>query len=839
MEGTPELSGELGLFNKLGDLYLKSGDVPAAVEQYERAVGLYTEQGFPNNAIALCNKVLRNAPGRTHMYLKLAKLMMARGFVAEAKQNLLEYADRMQKAGAVEEAFQALKEFADLSPASEEIRLMLAEQLKRAARTDEAREQLAKLYHELRSGEDTPRKRSTMERMKAIDPEYDLDAAPAPRARSRQPKTSDIVFLDLTDEASLISATDTDSVEVEPEPIDIERTALDDGTEPMEVSAPPADLPIERASVEISATDLRAAMDDAEDVAGLETSGSFETLDEPAESDAELEELEIETTALSDSIEAPDIDALEIEAMVPGAADAVDTAEPDVVETGEVGEAVEDWSADKDEVPEGGDLPLLEVAADSEDAGELIDFSEDIDIGEIGDEAGIEVPALDIDFGEVEEVGGVAEEGEPVADMPVLEVDEAAEEVARAAADEATETAIADAVDDGGLILAEAEFDTVEEIGPPDIDALEAKVLDDPDDPESHRQLAEGLIELGQRERGLEELEIALSQYEGAGDRGAVQSTNEEILRLEPNSIEHHRRRVEFLLADGDSSQVVGAYMELADALVRSGALESAQRVYERVLEQDPDNERARAAMDTLEPFDIGEPDLSGVAAADDSVESADSGGVAAVEPEAESQPEFVPEAEPEPELQTAAAESPATASDDFVDLGALILDEEGPKDTRIRIDHAVENTEEQQDFQDMLSEFKKGIDANVDIDDSQAHYDLGVAFKEMGLLDEAISEFQKALRGADGRMRTAEALGLCFFEKGQYAVAATVLRRAIESEAGADEQKIGLLYWLGRCEEQQGHPEPALGYYRRIFAIDIDFQDVKERVQTLAEASS
>ena len=74
MEGTPELASELGLYNKRGDLYVKAGDVQSAVERYEAAVGYYTEQGLPNNAIALCNKVLRNAPGRTEMYLKLAKL---------------------------------------------------------------------------------------------------------------------------------------------------------------------------------------------------------------------------------------------------------------------------------------------------------------------------------------------------------------------------------------------------------------------------------------------------------------------------------------------------------------------------------------------------------------------------------------------------------------------------------------------------------------------------------------------------------------------------------------------------------------------------------------------
>jgi tetratricopeptide (TPR) repeat protein len=62
---------------------------------------------------------------------------------------------------------------------------------------------------------------------------------------------------------------------------------------------------------------------------------------------------------------------------------------------------------------------------------------------------------------------------------------------------------------------------------------------------------------------------------------------------------------------------------------------------------------------------------------------------------------------------------------------------------------------DEQREFQEILEQFKRGIDENLDTDDYEAHYDLGVAFKEMGLLDEAIAEFQKALRAPDGRLRT------------------------------------------------------------------------------------
>src|SRR6266436_3705378 len=121
---------DLAIFNRIGDLYLKVRDPAQAADYYDQAVDKYAELGFHNNAIAMCNKVLRNAPARQATYLKLAKLYAAKGFIAEAQQNFVEYAERMQKVGKIEHAFAALKEFTDISPESASLRDMLSEHLK-------------------------------------------------------------------------------------------------------------------------------------------------------------------------------------------------------------------------------------------------------------------------------------------------------------------------------------------------------------------------------------------------------------------------------------------------------------------------------------------------------------------------------------------------------------------------------------------------------------------------------------------------------------------------------------------------------------------------------------
>jgi tetratricopeptide (TPR) repeat protein len=745
LEDTPELEDELALFNKVGDLYVKVGNVASAVEMYERAVNKYSEGGFYNNAIALCNKVLRNAPGRTHVYLKLAQLMVQRGFVAEAKQNLLEYADRMKSAGKLDEAFRALKEFADLSPNNEEIRLVLAEQLKAAARTEEAREQLAKLYHEAQASGDARRSRATIEKMKAIDPEYDVETAPKPKAKPRPEKSTDLVFLDLGDDIPSAPAPPPPRAAAKPapprkppveeppapapvpapapEPLMFEPTSLAEPAAAPEEVVEEA-LPVERASMEFDASGV-----DAGTMEGLTGTGMEAPADVTPVSD-------FEPTMLGQATGADEVAEQESEAPAP-------------------------------EEPAGAGLPLIipeetefEPLRSRAGRGDMPSLDVEVEPPALepplmGGESGLEVPELDL--------GGM-EEPRPELVPP-----------------------------EGGLDL-EIELPPLEEIaGPPDVGALASAVAEDPDDPVRHQRLGEALIETGQREPGLQELDIALTTYEARDDWHHAEDMAEEILRLDPNSVRHHQKRVEYAFRRGEQAHLVDAYLALSDALFRSGAMERARAVYQRVLELDATNERARTALATLEPA---------------------------------------------PAVPAGKPAKPAPATGDFVDLGALVLDEEArPKDARMRIEDEEPTGDEQRDFDEMLAQFKKGIEASLGIEDVQAHYDLGVAFKEMGLLDEAISEFQKALRGPEGRLRTSEALGTCFFEKGQYSVAATVLRRAVESDPGGDEDKIGLLYWIGRCEEELDRKAEALSFYQRVFAVDIGFQDVRDRVKQLAKA--
>jgi tetratricopeptide (TPR) repeat protein len=190
------------------------------------------------------------------------------------------------------------------------------------------------------------------------------------------------------------------------------------------------------------------------------------------------------------------------------------------------------------------------------------------------------------------------------------------------------------------------------------------------------------------------------------------------------------------------------------------------------------------------------------------------------------------PAAEPPPPPKK--VERPAAMDASFIDLGELLRDDDRPKSTRMIVEEQAPTGDEQADFADMLRRFKQGVAENVEEEDHQSHYDLGVAYKEMGLLDEAIAEFQKALRGPENRVRAYEAIGQCFLEKSQFQVAATLLGRALLEPNHDDEQLVGVLYLLGYCSEALQLWSDAIRYYQRVAAVDIQFRDVSERISSL-----
>ncbi len=317
------------------------------------------------------------------------------------------------------------------------------------------------------------------------------------------------------------------------------------------------------------------------------------------------------------------------------------------------------------------------------------------------------------------------------------------------------------------------------------------------------------MLDAGDRDGGIRELETAMSGAEQGANLDLASALAEEIARIEPDVVRHHQKRVEFAFRTSDRARLIEAYLGLADALLRADQTDKSRAVYQRVIDLAPDDLRARAALDTIV---VQAPPPPTPPAGRASTQR---------RPSVAQQPTPVKEAPAAPQ---------EAEGDGFVNLGDWLRDEEAPKDTRMVVAEEEPSGDENADFADMLRKFKQGVAENVDAEDYQSHYDLAIAFKEMGLIDEAIAEFQKALGSPTNRVRTFEALGQCFLEKQQFKLASSILSRAL-AEGAPDDKLVGVLYLLGLSAEAQSNMSDALAYYQRVFIVDIQFRDIAERL--------
>ncbi|MGC1905683.1 MAG: tetratricopeptide repeat protein, partial [Candidatus Acidiferrum sp.] len=128
--------------------------------------------------------------------------------------------------------------------------------------------------------------------------------------------------------------------------------------------------------------------------------------------------------------------------------------------------------------------------------------------------------------------------------------------------------------------------------------------------------------------------------------------------------------------------------------------------------------------------------------------------------------------------------------------------------------------------------------------EDLETHYNLGIAFREMGLLEEAISEFQKVAKAAErGRpfpyvMQCYTLLGLAFMDRGQPSIAAMWYERALRLPNVETESALALRYDLGVAQESAGESDAALKSFSQVYAVNIDYRDVGERIAALQKTT-
>jgi tetratricopeptide (TPR) repeat protein len=775
---------DVGLWNRIGDLHMRLGRAPEAVAAYERAVEAYAAVGLHNNAIALCNKILRITPGRPAIYLKLGMISALKGFFADARKHLGHFVELGERGDGRDAALDVLVGAIDSYASDDsEVRRAVAEQLHAHGRDDQALELFRAAHRVLVDrGYDDDASR-VWKQVLAIDPGARFDPPadrPAGLDLDADDPAADGGLQILTAHAD---ATDPADAEEAGSLLEIDEEAYAEPAEILHLDG------FEATTLEISS---EVADDDAMEPVGLcIDSPTTHPVDHDATDDALLDGFRLDLPIpAADPIDHEDVrsdhradegldhcePALPPLALLSDFGSDLDSGAPsddaavshtDGAETApEAGLArlPGSWPANQESL--GEDLIDGDVVPDWSDALMTPWEDETVDAGTAGALAGA--------TGEYDGIPSRLEDDELH--------DDAALELEGLPTGEATDGADVTHGDDGNeydFSFAAAGAAVSEPIAAADpLAELGARLNGEPADLTAAVELAA----IG----GTDAEAVLGSAIESLAARGEEEAALTVLRHLLPlGSPDRHllQRQVELAHRAGDSDALVRAYLELAECVQSHEDEESIRVLYERVLEIDPDHSVARAAL--------GFPESS-----------------------------RIPE-----------------SADGYIDLAALIMeDEPEPGSTRFVVEADAPTGDEDHDFREILASFREQVSRNIAHDDADAHYDLGVAFKEMGLLEEATSEFQLALRAGANPLATMEMLGECFVAREQHAVGRRVLEGAVRAAATPDGEMVGLLYWMARCEEALGHRDAAAECYERVLAVDVRFRDAAIRLRSLIE---
>ena len=152
-----------------------------------------------------------------------------------------------------------------------------------------------------------------------------------------------------------------------------------------------------------------------------------------------------------------------------------------------------------------------------------------------------------------------------------------------------------------------------------------------------------------------------------------------------------------------------------------------------------------------------------------------------------------------------------------------------------------IEHHEAANVLSDLFDEFKEDVEEDsAEPEDPDTHYNLGIAFKEMGLYDEAIGELQKVCHALDKGHPFSQAvqaytwLAQCFVEKGAPQASVRWYEKALKMKDLHEDSRLAINYDLGVAQEMSGNKKEALNAFMACYASNIDYRDVADRVKAL-----
>lgn len=181
------------------------------------------------------------------------------------------------------------------------------------------------------------------------------------------------------------------------------------------------------------------------------------------------------------------------------------------------------------------------------------------------------------------------------------------------------------------------------------------------------------------------------------------------------------------------------------------------------------------------------------------------------------------------PEDEAEAAASPQEPQEDLEpepEIHASLADELAEE-----LDRAADDDDYQMSVTDVFEEFKRGVAEQVEEGDYETHYNLGIAYREMGLLDDAMREFEVAQRAGGHPIGALTMLGICQLELGRNEDALRSFQTGLHTASVTDAEAVALRYEIGQAYEHMGRWGEALRFFEKACAMDPGFRDVAQRL--------
>jgi tetratricopeptide (TPR) repeat protein len=142
----------------------------------------------------------------------------------------------------------------------------------------------------------------------------------------------------------------------------------------------------------------------------------------------------------------------------------------------------------------------------------------------------------------------------------------------------------------------------------------------------------------------------------------------------------------------------------------------------------------------------------------------------------------------------------------------------------------------------ELFEEFRAAEEGDTIQEDYETHYNMGTAYKEMDLMDEAIQEFQTSanmVKPGDGTSRFLQCcnmLGHCFNQKGMPEAAVLWFKKGLSAPGHSEDEYQALRYELASAYEQLGDLKQAREFYTEVYGVDVSYREVAEKLSQLRQ---